>query len=570
MKLRLDTIFAITAVCMVVLSTVTLGVGVGLAASSTLDAGDSLTEWNGKATSYTADMFTRSGFSLDDRVVTHGTAGYPGWYVSYNADDDGAYDELTTWAGRSDDRRILEHDADDGRVLLVAPGDHIRRMNLLSADGLSTAAYVEWIEPELRVERVEPVTLETKTAVDNEHGPARVVDWYAAANGGDFAVEQGNESGVAFSGDVNKTDMSDVKQANGADADSISPTADGSGVTIAVLDTGANVRDGEVFGNGTAGSEIRITHGKNFVTGETINRSADDFAAIEDGNLHGTYTAARIAGAGNGNESLRSPAYKANLAVGKVLADDGSGSIEQVVDGLEWACSPAVDADVVSMSLGAPTYSKTLEDEIHSCLDDEDVSAITVAAGNSRWTWGRANLGSPADADGVIAVAATSTDAPDNMSSAYFSNTGDDGGAIDGSGGYTRGERPDLGAPGMENTVTIVDSGGRVTSLTLSGTSMSTPDVAAAAALLVDEDPSLEGDHELVRERLLETASPAKKIGITEIGNGALNVSNALEDTRPRVDQADARTEQAIARDEANLALAGRVGTWLRQRGLDV
>jgi hypothetical protein len=564
-------LFAIAAVCMVVLTPSTLGVAVADSSSGGFDSAG-LTEWGGKTTEHTADMFSvRSGFEPTDRVVTHG-AGYPGFFVGYDTDDEDAFGTLETWIGASDERTLLYHDADDGVVLVAAPGEHIRRTSWAGwkVDGLSTRSYVEYVEVEKRVEIADPVNLETRETVETKYGPSRSMNLLAALKGGDFSVEQGDASGVAFDGDVNATNMSEVKRSIGADASSIPSNADGSGSTIAVLDTGANVGDGSVFGNGTVGSDIRVEHGKNFVTGGELaaNESNRTYDAIADGNLHGTYVAARAAGAGGGDADLRSPAYRSDLAVGKVLGDDGSGSISNIVRGLEWACSPAVDADVLSMSLGSPTYSMTLENEISSCLEDGDVSAITVAAGNSRWTWGRANLGSPADADGVIAVGATTTGSPDNISSAYFSNTGEDGGALDSSGGATRGKNVDIGSPGMENRVQMVDSSGETRNYTLSGTSMSTPDVAAAAAVLVDTNPSIAGDHDAVRERLLETASPAKKIGETEIGHGLLNVSNAVADERPDLDQDDARTEQAKARDEANRGLAGRFGTWLRERGV--
>lgn len=563
-------LLAITAACMVVLSTLTLGVAAEDTTSTTLETEGSLSAWGGTTTPQTASLFDGGSFSPTENVVTHGS-GNPGWYVKLDADDADAFSNLENWINSSDSRTLLHHDRGDSRVLVAAPGDHVRRSSFLgfNVDGLSTRGFVEWVTVEQSVSRADPVTLEDVETVTREYGISRTANLVAKMNGGDFGNEDGTTNGVAYSSDVNKTSMAVVKETIAADADSIPASADGSNVTISVLDTGANVANGEVFGNGSSGSAIRIDHGKNFVTNATINASDGNYSAIADGNLHGTYTAARIAGAGNGTNALRSPAYNAELAVGKVLNDDGSGSIQNIVRGLEWSCSDSVDADVVSMSLGSPTFSKVLEDEIHSCLTEGDVSAVTVAAGNSRWTWGRANIGSPADADGVISVTATTTGEPSDVSVAYFANTGDDGGVLDGSGGHTRGDRPDVGAPGMANTVLIVDSSGPA-NYTLSGTSMSTPDVAAAAALLIDEHPGLEGDHAAVRDRILATTSPAKKVGVTEIGSGLLNVSNLLADTRLSLDQSAARTEQAAARDNANFAVTGRIGMFLRNQGVQI
>lgn len=572
--MRRDTIFAITAVCMVVLAPLSVGVS-GVEAGSTtssFDTDDSLSKWNGKTTPFTASLFG-GGFEKTDDVVTHG-AGLPGFYVGYE-NESNAFANVETWLNASDDRRLLYHDADDRVALIAAPGSHIRRSGDLltfGKTGLSTRDYVSYVEVEQRVNVVEPVSLESKSTVETTSEPSRTAKLLAGFDGEFFT-----ESGVAYSRDVNRTHMGDVRDTIAADRSSIPTSATGDNVTVAVLDTGARVGEqgvarGEVFGNGTAGSELRIKHGKNFVTGETIDTSSGNYSAIDDGNGHGMYTAARIAGAGAGNETVRSPAYESEIAVGKVLADDGGGSIQNIVRGLEWSCSDSVDADVVSMSLGSSRYSKTLADEIHSCLEDDGVSAITVAAGNSRWSTGRSNVGTPADVDGVIAVSATSTGngTPASVETAYFANTGPDGGVKDGSGGQTRGEAVDIASPGMENSVVIIGSGGATETKTLSGTSMSTPDVATAAILLVDEAPSLKGEPDKVRERLLETASPAPQIGVTEAGHGVLNVSNALRDDRPELDQADARNEQAVARDEANRALVGSFGLWLKKRGVDL
>jgi hypothetical protein len=569
--MKRDTIFAITAVCMVVLAPATLGVAVGQTASTTsYENDDALSAWGGTTTPFTASLFD-GGFSATDDVVTHGS-GVPGWYVGYDANDSDAPKNLNTWVNSSDDRRLLYHDRADGVALVVAPGEHIRsKSGWFGVDGLSTLSWVEHVEVEQRVELVDPVGLESKSSVETSKKPSRTARALAALNDGAFFTEQG----VAYSGDANQTDMGDVKETIAADSSSIPASADGSGATVAVLDTGAIVGEkgttrGVVFGNGTVSSDVRIDHGKNFVTNETIDPATGDYSAIADGDGHGTYTAARIAGAAGGNETLQSPAHNATLAVGKVLADSGSGSIHNIFAGLEWACGD-VGADVVSMSLGSPRYSKTLADQIHSCLEDDGVSAIVVAAGNSRWSTGRANVGTPADVQGAISVSATNTGdgTPESVETAYFANTGPDRG-VDGSSGVTRGETPDIASPGMEDTVMMISSTGYRENRTLSGTSMSTPDVAAAVALLVDERPELKGEHKQVEEIILETASPARHLGTTESEHGLLNVSRALADDRPELDQADARTKQAESRDQANHGVAGTWGTWLAKQGFDL
>lgn len=574
--MKISDLATVAAVCMVVLPALTLGVGPAIGASSGSNAADgALTEWNGKTTEYTASHFDRSGFSTSEGVVTHGS-GLPGWYVTYDTDENDSYANLEAWIDASDDRRELTHDADDGLVLVAAPGEHVYQAGTFGdVDGLAGKSYVESIEIEQRVELVEPVSPKTSDQVEQDNEPGKTAKALAKMNGGDFGTSPDGKPGVAYDDDVNRTDMGDVKQAIDADSTSLPASADGSRVTAAYLDTGATVGTagttrGVVWGNGTAGSTPRITHGKNFVANTTINRTSGNYSAIEDGNGHGSYVAARSAGAAGGSERLRGPLYRSDVAIGKVLSDSGSGSIENIRRGLEWACGD-VNADVVGMSLGSASYSAVLENEIESCVVDENVSAVVVAAGNERWTTGRNNIGSPADAQQAITVVATTTD--ENASDAeiaYFGNVGPDDGVKDGSSAHTRGTLPDVGSPGMKNTVYTIDQDGSTKNVTLSGTSMSAPDGVSAAGLVVDEDPSLRGDHEAVRERLLETASPARHIGYTEIGHGRINVSNAITDTRPVDEQRDVRTSSARARDQANEALAGRVGRWLKSQGYDL
>lgn len=73
-----------------------------------------------------------------------------------------------------------------------------------------------------------------------------------------------------------------------------SVTGTGSGLTIAVIDTGINTANGRVFGNGTDGSSSRILGAsKDIIENETV--AADGMDAIEDGNGHGTHVASTAA-----------------------------------------------------------------------------------------------------------------------------------------------------------------------------------------------------------------------------------------------------------------------------------
>ncbi|MFF1910489.1 S8 family serine peptidase [Streptomyces sp. NPDC058239] len=86
---------------------------------------------------------------------------------------------------------------------------------------------------------------------------------------------------------------------------------DGKGVKVAVLDTGADLNNADI--------KSRITVSKSFVPGE----------AVQDGHGHGTHVASTIAGSGaNSGGKYKGVAPGADLLVGKVLANAGSGAIQ--------------------------------------------------------------------------------------------------------------------------------------------------------------------------------------------------------------------------------------------------
>ncbi|MFB7225261.1 S8 family serine peptidase [Streptomyces sp. NPDC056227] len=112
----------------------------------------------------------------------------------------------------------------------------------------------------------------------------------------------------------------------------------GKGVKVAVLDTGVDLNNADV--------KDRLTATQSFVPGELV----------QDGQGHGTHVASTIAGSGaNSGGTYKGVAPGADLLVGKVLSNAGSGDISWIANGMEWAA--AQGADVVSMSLGGPASS---------------------------------------------------------------------------------------------------------------------------------------------------------------------------------------------------------------------
>src|SRR5207302_10269296 len=107
-------------------------------------------------------------------------------------------------------------------------------------------------------------------------------------------------------------------------------------------------------------------------------------------------------------------APKAELLIGKVLNDLGSGYDDQILEGIQWAADAG--ARVISMSLGTPRaqgepYSDPYEVVAENLLDEEPGVIIVAAAGNES---NRANLiapvGNPAACPSILAIAAVDRD----------------------------------------------------------------------------------------------------------------------------------------------------------------
>ncbi|MFC1412115.1 S8 family serine peptidase [Streptacidiphilus sp. N1-12] len=271
----------------------------------------------------------------------------------------------------------------------------------------------------------------------------------------------------------------------------------GAGVDVAVLDTGIDTAHPDLAGQVDASSS--------FVPGEDI----------EDRVGHGTHTASTIAGTGAASGGVeKGVAPGAHLLVGKVLDDSGNGQDSWVLAGMEWAAQTE-HAKVISMSLGDPSVVGDGSDPMSQAVDS--LSAATgalfvIAAGNS----GSAGVSSPGSASSALTVGAVDSD--DNL--AYFSSTGPR--AVDGD------PKPELTAPGVDilaaRSQYMADGSGYYT--TMSGTSMATPHVAGAAALLARKHPDWTGQQ--LKDDLVSTTALTPQIAVTDGGSGRLDARAAV------------------------------------------
>ena len=238
---------------------------------------------------------------------------------------------------------------------------------------------------------------------------------------------------------------------------------DGEGVTICVVDTGIDATHPDFAGR----------------VGLTADFSGKGSAV--DGNGHGTHVASITAGTGaaSGGKYL-GVAPGATIMAAKVLADNGSGRMSNVMAGLEWAAQNG--ADVLNLSLGSRGASDGSDALSTMCNAVVDLGkTMVVAAGNSGPR--QRTIGSPGAAEKVITVGAST----DQDSVARFSSRGP---TADGR------VKPDIVAPGSKIAAARAagTSVGQIVDdhyTTASGTSMSCPHVAGLCALMLRADSGL-------------------------------------------------------------------------------
>ncbi|MFO0550391.1 MAG: S8 family peptidase [Polyangiaceae bacterium] len=227
--------------------------------------------------------------------------------------------------------------------------------------------------------------------------------------------------------------------------------ATGVGVTVAVIDTGIACEDFEGFMKGTDLSATRCVAGWNFIR---------DNEHANDDHGHGTHVAGTIAQSTNNGIGATGLAFDVRLMPIKVLDKGGWGTTVDIANGIRWASDHG--AQVINLSLGGPRNSGILEDAIAHARSQGTV--VVAAAGNSG-----GSVGYPGGSAGVIGVSAT--DQADAL--AAFSS---------------RGKGVDIAAPGVDVVQQTICENGKNKCEVFPGwrgTSMASPHVAAAAALLV-------------------------------------------------------------------------------------
>jgi subtilisin family serine protease len=336
-----------------------------------------------------------------------------------------------------------------GVAVVTLDPDQLQSLNLEKADSSSV---IEEIEPErvvyalsdVGVRRLGQPMSSSTTNVSVEYlrgyrdGVTKLVDQLLSTNEGDGTLPP-VESETTWGVQATKV---------------ITSRFSGRGIKVAVLDTGFD-----------------LTH-PDFIGRKLISKSFIENQEVQDAHGHGTHCIGTACG------PLSPPifprygvAYDAEIYVGKVLSNEGSGSDRQILAGITWAI--ANGCQVVSMSLGAATvlgqqYSKIFEAVGRRAL--RSGTLIIAAAGNeSSRPDNIAPVSHPANCPSIMAVAALDS----QLQVAYFSC-----GGLESNGGHV-----DIAGPGVD----VYSTWPMETRYnTISGTSMATPHVAGIAALYAE------------------------------------------------------------------------------------
>jgi subtilisin family serine protease len=320
-------------------------------------------------------------------------------------------------------------------------------------------------------------------------------------------------------------------------------TFDGSGVGIAVVDSGLDAGH-EVFRDSAGFSRVSVSLD---FTGE--GRTDDPYG-------HGTHVASIAAGSGkpsNGAYGGVAPASKlVNL---RVLNSQGRGTTSGLLAALEWVLQNRAlyRIRVVNLSLGTPAVDTYRDDPACEAVRRLVSAGVVVvaAAGNDGKYEGQKLYGaihSPGHEPAAVTVGASNTfgsnGRADDQLASYSSRGPTRGFRVDDAGArhYDNFVKPDLVAPGNKiigasaannallaghpelNADASQPSSRRM--MYLSGTSMSAPVVAGAAALMLQANPNLTPS--LVKSLLMLTAQPVYGYNTLEQGAGQLNVDGAL------------------------------------------
>ncbi len=285
-----------------------------------------------------------------------------------------------------------------------------------------------------------------------------------------------------------------------------------SNVTVAIVDTGidqdhpdlvSNLWKNDAEQNGTAGID---DDGNGYVDDKTGWDFFNSDSNPDDDHSHGTHCAGTIGAVGNNGAGVAGVCWSVRLMAMKALGSQGGGSSSDLAEAVRYAADNG--ADIISASYGGSEFSQTEKDAI-SYAADLGVLFVAAAGNGGDDAVGDDNDSTPVypanyDLPNIVSVAAT--DQIDQL--AGFSNYG--------------ATSVDLAAPGVDILSTVPDGAYEEKN----GTSMATPHVSGAAALLLSVNPSY--THLQLKQALLSTVEPIDDLAGKVLTGGRLNVKQLL------------------------------------------
>ncbi|MBL0688585.1 MAG: S8 family serine peptidase [Pseudoalteromonas sp.] len=287
-------------------------------------------------------------------------------------------------------------------------------------------------------------------------------------------------------------------------------------VVVGVIDTGVDyshpdlaanvwVNSGEIAGDGIdndGNGYVDDVHGINAIT---------DAGDPMDDEGHGTHVSGTIGASGNNGVGIVGVNHDVSIAGCKFLAADGTGSTSGAIKCIDYMVglkNSGVNLRVLNNSWGGGGYSQALADAI-TASEEADILFVAAAGNDAVDNDVNPHYPSNYENDNVLSIA--STDSRDNMSG--FSQWG-----------LTS---VDMGAPGSAILSTIPGGG----YASYSGTSMATPHVAGAAALVLSVNPDLTTLE--LKELLMSSGDANAALNGKTVAGTRLNVNQALIDADP-------------------------------------
>lgn len=320
-------------------------------------------------------------------------------------------------------------------------------------------------------------------------------------------------------------------------------------VVVGVIDTGIDyshsdlasnmwVNSSEIPGDGIdndGNGFVDDVHGINAIT-----NTGDPM----DDEGHGTHVSGTIGASGNNATGVVGVNHEVSLVGCKFLDAAGNGSTSDAIKCIDYMVglkNAGVNLRVLNNSWGGGGYSQALADAIAS---SEAADLLFVAAAGNDTIDNDVNPHYPSNYENASVLSVASTDQTDNIS--WFSHYG-----------LTS---VDMGAPGSA----ILSTTPGESYASYSGTSMATPHVAGAAALVLSINPELNTQE--LKELLMSSGDANAALQGVTVAGTRLNVNQALIDADPTPGfkiSANPLTQQIVAGQATNYTFTiGSIAEW--------